>query len=106
VATPTKRVNPQADTRNVEVEGEIGTLDSVMDATPALAEVEVDSVVDTTRPQQSGPPLVVVRLNRDIEEMSWVAGGGRESYTFTSGNRYRVPVYIAHELEALGALWH
>ena len=50
--------------------------------------------------------MAVIRVNTDIEEMTYVAGGRRESYTFVVGNRYRVPVYIAQELENTGKLWH
>ena len=101
-----KRVNPSQESRDVEVEGGIATLDSVNGGPQVgLPEVEVDAVVETARPQQ-GTPLVEIRVNESIEDMSFVASGRVERYTFEVGNRYRVPVHIAHELEAVGKLWH
>lgn len=98
-----KTVKPQNDERNEELEGGIGTLSNVM-AEPLLPEVEVDSIKEDTQTQ--GVPTVVIRVNENVEEMSYVAGGRKERYTFEAGNRYRVPVYIANELEAIGKVWH
>lgn len=97
-----KKVNPQNEERNEEVEGGIGTLSNVL--SEEIPEVEVDRVAEA--PQRAGVPTVVIRVNDNIEDMSYVANGRTERYTFEVGNRYRVPVYIAAELEALGKVWH
>jgi hypothetical protein len=99
-----KRVNPQNEERNEEVEGGVATLSSVT-AGPAVPEVEVDPIV-AEAPQQSGVRTVVIRVNDNVEEMSYIANGRKERYTFEAGNRYRVPIYIAAELEGLGKIWH
>lgn len=102
-----KRVSPSVETRDVEIEGEIGTLDSVTGGplVGALPEVEVDALQETSSAPQ-GVPMVEIRVNEPIEEMTMVAGGRTEHYTFEAGNRYRVPIYIAQELDAIGKLWH
>lgn len=100
-----KTVKPQNEARNEEVEGGIATLASVT-AEPVIQEVEVDPVIAEAPQTQSGVPTVVIRLNENIEEMSYVADGRKERYTFEAGNRYRVPIYIAAELEGLGKVWH
>jgi hypothetical protein len=102
VAQP-KQVSASKETRDEEHEGGIGTLSQVLGGTP---EIEVDAVTETRKPNPSGPPMVVIRVNEDIEEMSYLAGGRRERYEFTAGHRYKVPVYIAQELEAQGRVWH
>ena len=101
---PEKRVNPQVEERDEEVEGVVSTLADVGGGGP-LPEVEVDKVFDTP-PPPDGVPMVVIRVNEDVEEMSYVAGGRVERYTFETGMRYRVPIYIAAELEAIGKVWH
>lgn len=98
-----KTVKPQNKERNEETEGGIATLSSVLDGN--LPEVEVDAVTEAPQ-QHKGVPTVVIRVNDNIEDMSYVAGGRAERYTFEQGNRYRVPVYIAAELEGLGKIWH
>jgi hypothetical protein len=98
-----KTVKPQNAERNEEIEGGIGTLSNVL-STPTMPEVEVDSVTESAKPQ--GVPTVVVRVNEAIEDMSYIADGRKERYTFEAGNRYRVPIYIAAELESLGKVWH
>ena len=96
-----KRVNPSNETRNEEVEGGVTTMNDLMGGIP---EVEVDAVQES--PHHQGVPTVVVRVNDNIEDMSYVAEGRKERYTFETGNQYRVPVYIANELEGLGKIWH
>lgn len=98
-----KRVNANAEARNTEAEGEVTTMTDLM--TAPLPEVEVDAITEAPS-APVGPPTVVVRVNDNIEDMSYVAGGRVERYTFEAGNRYRVPVYIAAELEGLGKIWH
>lgn len=100
-----KRVNPQSEARNVEAEGEVTTLDDLSGGAPAIQEVEVDPITPVA-PQPQGVPMTIIRVNEDIEEMTWSANNRMESYSFQAGNRYKVPVYIAHELEAVGKLWH
>lgn len=102
MAQPQKRVSPSVDARD-EDEGSITTM---TDVDGSLPEVVVGEVQDTQPQRPNGPPMAVIRVNTDIEEMTYVAGGRRESYTFVVGNRYRVPVYIAQELENTGKLWH
>lgn len=96
-----KTVDPSLGSRNVEMEGEIGTLGAVFEP----SEVIVDEV-QVQAPKQAGIRMVEIRVNEDIPEMSFVADGRREVFTFEVGHRYKVPVYIAHELENLGKVWH
>lgn len=96
-----KRVNPSNETRNEEVEGGVTVMNDLVNGIP---EVEVDAIQENPKP--NGVPTVVIRVNENIEEMSYVADGRKERYTFEAGNRYRVPVYIAAELEGLGKVWH
>lgn len=100
-----ERVNPQVASRDVEVDGGVTTMADLSMA-PKLPEVEVDQITERKPAQHKGVPMVVIRVNEDIEEMSWVAAGRSERYNFQAGHRYRVPVYIAQELENLGKLWH
>ena len=100
-----QRVNPQMSSRDVEVEGAIGTLADVGGGA-AVPEIEVDRIEQTVAQRPGGPRQVVIRVNEDIEEMSYLSGGRRETYTFQTGHRYKVPVHIARELEALGKVWH
>jgi hypothetical protein len=69
----------------------------------SIPEIEVDPVQSR---RLAGVQTVIIRVNQDVEDMSYVAGGRTERYTFETGNRYRVPVYIARELDALGKIWH
>lgn len=79
----------------------IGTLSNVM------KEPEVVIGQPETVPvRRSGRRMVKVRLNESIEEMSVVAGGKREVFSFEAGHEYTVPVDIAIELERLGKVWH
>jgi len=97
-----KRVNPSNETRNEEFEGGVTVMNDLING--GVPEVEVDAIQENSKPQ--GVPTVVIRVNENIEEMSYVADGRKERYTFEAGNRYRVPVYIAAELEGLGKVWH
>lgn len=104
---PEKRVNPQQETRNVETDGEIGTLGAVLTG-PVLPEVEVDKLTDLEPKGVNPEPrrMVQIRVNEDIENMSYVAANQIERYTFEAGHRYNVPIEIAQELESLGKIWH
>lgn len=100
-----KRVNPQVDGRDEDTDGGVTVMADV--AGGRLPEVEVDRIAVNSQPQ--GPPgvqMVVIRVADAVEEMSWVAEGRTERYTFEPGVRYRVPIYIAQELESLGKIWH
>ena len=50
--------------------------------------------------------MIKVRVNEDVEDMSYVGGGRRENYSFKAGHEYMVPWYIANELERNGRVWH
>jgi hypothetical protein len=100
-----KRVNPQVEGRD-DNEGDIGTLGSVLGGpvNTDVTEIEVDPLTETVNAK--GDRMVEVRVNRPIEEMSMVGGGRRNLYTFEEEHRYSVPVPVARELEAIGALYH
>lgn len=101
-----KRVSPQNEARNEEIEGGVTTIADLSGGNPApIQEVEVDAIEETVA-QPVGTPTVVIRVNETIEDMSYVAEGKVERYTFETGNRYRVPLHIARELEAMGKIWH
>lgn len=96
----TQRVNPQQAERSPD-QGETTTgtsLGMIPD------EIEVGGVEDTAPPM---PQAVIVRVNREIEDMTYSSGDlPFFRATFKPGHRYRVPVQIAIELERIGALWH
>lgn len=71
----------------------------------ARPEIEIDTVTRQA-PRQTAPRMVTIRVNTDIEEMTYIQGGRSEKYSFETGRRYQVPIYIAQELEALGKIWH
>lgn len=98
-----KRVNPQVDGRDEDQDGSVTVMADV--AGGRLPEVEVDRVMMNPVPVGGGD-MVVIRVSENVEDMSWVAGNRTERYTFEAGTRYRVPIYIAQELEALGKIWH
>jgi hypothetical protein len=98
MAAKTKTVNPQEEPTEADKD-RIGTLDSVL-ATP---EIEVGAVENLA---PKGPRTVVIRVNENIEDMSYIAGGRKNNYTFEAGKQYRVPVQIAIELERIGKVWH
>lgn len=99
-----KRVSPSQAKRTAE-QGGIGTLADVSGGPVRMPEVEVGTVeVQGPAPQQQR--MVEIRVNSDVDEMSWLAGNRRETYSFKEGHLYRVPDYIARELEAIGRLWH
>lgn len=100
MAARTKTVNPQVEVTEDDKD-RIGTLGSVL-STP---EIEVGTVEEVA-PAPQGAKTVVVRLNDNIEDMSYVAGGVRRTYTFEAGHQYRVPVQVAVELERIGKVWH
>ena len=103
----TQRVKVQEDP-TPEDATRVGTLNQVMGGAD---QVVVDGVQD---PRVEGtalktPPrqrMVEIRVTEDIEEMSYISGGVRGRFTFTAGNRYKVPLEVALELETLGKVWH
>lgn len=100
MAAKTERVSAQQEPTE-EDKDRIGTLDSIM----AQPEIEVGQVEEVA-PAPSGTKTVVIRVNQDIEDMSIVAGGRRNRYTFVAGKQYRVPVNVWKELERTGKVWH
>jgi hypothetical protein len=81
----------------------IATLSSVLNS----GEIEVGAPKDVVPPQLRNDGTVVVRVNSNVEDMSYVGGGRRFGpYNFESGHEYRVPVIIAMELERNGHIWH
>lgn len=100
-AKPVQKVDVQ-DIEGADLD-RIGTLNSV------LSDKEVtigapEEVVPVSYAKRN--PMVVVRVNENVEDMSYVGGGKRQSYTFEAGHEYRVPVTIAQELERTGRIWH
>lgn len=95
-----QRVNPQQDGRASDQ----GDTTTGVSLGMIPGEIEVGAVQHTAPPQVEG---VVIRVNRDIEDMTY-SGGDLPFFraTFNPGRRYRVPVQIATELERIGALWH
>lgn len=80
----------------------IATLDSVM----SQPEVVVGEAKDTVPPaKRRGRRMLKVRLQEDVEEMSVVQGGKRETYSFSAGHEYNVPIDIALELNRLGKVF-
>lgn len=98
-----KRVNPQVEVRDEDAEGGITVMNDLVTG-PRLPEVEVDRI--QSAPVQQGTPMVVIRVNETIEDMSFIQSNRTERYSFEAGTRYRVPVYIAQELENIGKIWH
>lgn len=85
----------------------IGTLENVLKEAEVVVGEPEDVVPPEVRRRQSRQDSsVIIRVNEDIEDMSYVAGGRRESYTFEAGKQYRVPRHIAVELENNGKIWH
>jgi hypothetical protein len=97
-------VNPQVEVRDEDVEGGVTVMSDLVTG-PKLPEVEVDRIEEPPTAAQ-GVPMVVIRVNETVEDMSFVQGGRAERYSFEAGTRYRVPIYIARELENIGKIWH
>jgi hypothetical protein len=97
VAAP-QEVNPQQDERSEDQ----GVMTSYQDLV-SPPQVTVDSV---TPQGPQAPDMAVIRVNDNIEEMTYSADGHTEKYEFLVDHRYRVPTYIAQELENVGKLYH
>jgi hypothetical protein len=105
----TQRVKVQEDATPEEVADRISTLDNVMGGGE---QVIVDGVQNpavegtAVRTGQKRQRMVEIRVSEDIEEMSYLSRDIRGRFTFKAGNRYRVPLEVALELENLGKVWH
>lgn len=102
VAKP-KVVNPQVEPDDPDDEP-VSTLDAL-----GLGEQEVVVGAPEEVPQQVPTQVATfkIRVNRDIENMSFVGANGAEHYSFEQGHEYNgVPWYIVEELERIGAVWH
>jgi hypothetical protein len=98
-----KTVNPQVEPDDDD-DAPVTTLEALGITQPEVV-VGAPEQVASAPPQ--GVPTVTVRVNRDIENMSHVGGFGAEHYSFEQGHVYDgVPIYIALELERIGAVWH
>lgn len=86
--------------------------------TAAAAEKAASEIVDLTTPlaktvevtdtvEEVGPSIaentVVIRVNADIEDMTFGAGN---FYTFKTGQKYKVTKALADYLDELGYVWH
>jgi len=105
----TQRVKVQEEATPAEVADRIGTLNNVMGGgdqviVDGVQDPRAEGSVAKTGPQP--PRMVEIRVTEDIEEMSYISGGVRGRFTFKQGNRYRVPLEVALELETLGKVWH
>lgn len=105
MAQEIKSVNPQEEIQEGD-EDRIGTLKNVLQQGEMTVGEPEDVVPPQMRQKQGNDRMVVVRINESIEDMSYVAGGRRQSYTFEQGKQYRVPIEIARELERNGKVWH
>lgn len=115
---PTETVAPQAAERS-EAEGEIGTLSGVFES-PEIVVDEVETILPAAPVKEQprrvlpgspasvlGPPrMVEIRVNEDVTDMSYIAGNTPQRFNFKAGHRYRVPEYIAVELERSGKVYH
>ncbi len=63
----------------------------------------VDEVEDLGGVAVAEQPDVVIRVNEDIEEMTYGYGN---TYNMKAGGRYKVPKKVADHLETLGLVWH
>lgn len=65
--------------------------------------VIVDEVEDLGGVETAESAQVEIRVNEDIDEMTYGYGN---TYTMKAGGRYRVPREVADHLEGLGLVWH
>lgn len=100
MAQKTETVDP-----NVPDSAGTGKVTTAADLGFNVPQVIVDEVVETAK---AGPDrrTVVIRVNETVDQMSIVDKFGRREYTFEAGHRYRVPLDVAMELEAIGKIWH
>lgn len=105
MAQKIETADPQVE-REEGDEDRIGTLSNVLQQAEMTVGEPEDIVPEQIKRQQNGPRMIVIRVNENIEDMSYVAGGVRQNYTFEQGKQYRVPVEIAVELERNGKVWH
>jgi len=107
-----RKIEPNTANPNVEATPEdaerIGTLRTLTGEIQVAPQEVVVGAPEETLPEyhQRQRRMVTIRVNENVEEMSYVGGGRREQYTFEAGHQYRVPVEIASELERIGKVWH
>lgn len=63
----------------------------------------VDEVEDLGGVNKEETAFVVVRVNEDIDEMTYGYGN---TYSMKAGGQYRVPKNVADHLERKGLVWH
>lgn len=102
---PQQTVNPQVEPTPEDAE-RIGTLDGVF----KMPEVIVGAVEDLTPPpaqsQDREMEPVIIRLNDNLDDMSIISKYGNFRYSFKAGHQYKVPRFVARELERVGKVWH
>lgn len=101
-STEPERVEVQEAPTDADAE-RIATLASILKG----SEVQVGAPEEVIPQQmQAQQRMVVVRVNENVEDMSYVGAGRRLNFTFEAGHQYRVPVEIAMELERIRKVWH
>lgn len=115
MATPqTKRTQNAASQNRQPKKVDVQDLEDVeADRIGTLASVLGDGEVEVGAPEEVIPAhlrrqmdTVEIRVNDNIEDMSWVGGGRRLKFTFEQGHVYRVPRQVAEELERVGKVYH
>ena len=76
---------------------------NVHDARTNSQEVIVEEVEDLGGVTMSDQGNVIIRVNEDIDDMTYGYG---TSYTMVAGGQYRVPKVVADHLESLNLIWH
>ena len=76
--------------------------DNVHDPRKPDNPVIVDEVV-AVGVESEESPSVVIRVNEDIDEMTFGYGN---TFTMKAGGKYQVPREVADHLEGLGLVWH
>lgn len=77
--------------------------DNVHDPRLPSQPVVLDEVEDLGGVKTAKTPEVVIRVNEDIDEMTYGYGN---TYTMKAGGKYKVPREVADHLESLGLVWH
>lgn len=95
-------VDPQVEETPEDAE-RIGTLGNVFESAPPPIEVEP---LRSSAPQPQANGMVKIRVNQDLEDMSYVAGGHRRTYSAKAGQFIDVPVEVAIELEMNEMVYH
>lgn len=77
--------------------------DNVHDARRPDETIIVDDIEDLGGVDLNEQAKVVIRVNEDIEEMTYGYGN---TYDMKAGGQYQVPKEVAAHLESLGLVWH